>query len=142
MRKTIASRAFDFFKASGFTHGHDLQDWFKAEWEVLQPVPIDMTETEQNIVVKAQVPGFSEKEIDLRVDSQRLYISGKHEESAEQKDAKPLFSEWRSNQILRQVELPVPIDPDHVTAHMNNGVMEVTMPKPEKPRRIELAKAS
>jgi len=142
MRKAIAYRAFDLFKAAGLTHGHDLQDWFKAESEVLQSVPIDITETEQDIVVKAQVPGFSEKEIDLRVDSQRLYITGKHQESVERKKGKSLYSEWQSNQILRQVDLPVPIDSDHVTAYIDNGVMEVTLPKAEKPKKIELAKAS
>ena len=142
IRKAIASRAFDVFRAAGFTHGHDLLDWLKAESEVLRPVPIDMTETYQDIVVKAQVPGFSEKEIDLRVDSQRLYITGKHEESSEKKEGKSLYSEWQSSQILREVDLPVAIDSDHVKAHMKNGVLEVMMPKLEKPRKIELAKAS
>jgi len=142
VRKGIASRAFDFFQAAGFRDGHDLHDWLTAESEVLQPVPIDMTETDQDIVVKAQIPGFSEKDIDLRVDSQRLYITGKHEESSEKMKSRSVYSEWRSNQILREVELPVAIDPDDVRAHIKNGVLEVTMPKLEKPKKIQLARAS
>ena len=142
VRRAIASRAFDFFKAAGFTDGHALHDWLRAESEVLQPVPIDMTETDQGIVIKAQIPGFSEKDIDLRVDSQRLYISGKHEESSEKKKGKSVYSEWQSNEILREVDLPVAIDSDNVKAHMRNGVLEVSLSKLEKPKKIHLARTS
>ena len=101
-------------------------------------IQLNVYETKQT----AQVPGFTEQDIDLRVDSQRLYITGKHEESSKEKKEKSVYSEWQAKQLFREFDLPTVIDPDKVKAHVKNGVLEITMPKREKTKKIDLAETS
>src|SRR5215469_17609850 len=79
LRHAIAKRAYDMFASRGFTHGHDLRDWFLAETELVRPISIEMSETETELTVKASLPGFAEKDIDVRVEPRRLFITGERE---------------------------------------------------------------
>jgi HSP20 family protein len=81
----ISRRAFELFENNGRAFGHDVEDWFKAEKELLHPVPIHVTETGESVEVKAEVPGFNEKELEVNVEPRRLTITGKRETSKEEK---------------------------------------------------------
>jgi HSP20 family protein len=122
LQQSISCRAFELFKLSGFTGGHDLEDWLKAESEMLQPVPLEVT-------VRAEVPGFTEKDVQVKVDAHRVFISGKREESSEKKKGKAIYAEHRSNEICREFDLPAEIDPEKVTAELKDGVLEVSLAK-------------
>ncbi len=54
----ISNRAFGFFQERG-TNGQDLNDWFRAESELLKPVPIEISESNDTYTVRAEVPGFA-----------------------------------------------------------------------------------
>ena len=136
----IARRVLGLLKASGFADGNELDDWFNKVTELGEAVPIDITETDDQVVVKAKVPGFTEKDIDVRVEPQRLYIAGKREKSSEEKKGRSVYSEWSSNEMYREFELPAEIDQDKVKADVANGVLEIRMPKRQKAKKIELAK--
>src|SRR5208337_1534324 len=81
----IAHRAYELFAASGFTDGHDLEDWLLAEHELFGRMPVEVTETEKDVTVKAGLSGFTEKEIEISVEPRHLFISGTHEEKSENK---------------------------------------------------------
>src|SRR6516225_4624748 len=68
----LTRRAYDIFERNGRTFGNDLENWLKAERELLHPVPINVTESEEFFEVKAEVPGFNEKEIEIAVEPNRL----------------------------------------------------------------------
>ncbi len=68
---SIARRAFEIFESSGQTFGHDLADWFRAESELLHPVHLDIAESGNALTVRAEVPGFSAKEIEVSVEPRR-----------------------------------------------------------------------
>ena len=63
----IARRAYELFESRGFAHGHDLEDWLGAESEILLNVPVEITETETEVTIRAEVPGFSEKDLEVQV---------------------------------------------------------------------------
>lgn len=65
LHNSIARRAFDLFASSGFSNGHDLPDWFSAESEFLQPVSVEMSENEKELTSSADLPGFTEKDIEV-----------------------------------------------------------------------------
>ena len=96
----IAHRAYELFEARGFAHGYDREDWLRAESEILD-VPVDVTETETKLTVRADVPGFSEKNLEVRVAPRSLCIIGKRPEASEQKEEKTVYSERHSTQISR-----------------------------------------
>jgi HSP20 family protein len=81
----IARRAFEIFDSNGRWLGHELEDWFRAESELLHPVHLEITETDDNLAVRAEVPGFSTKELKIDVEPRRLTIAGKHEAQEETK---------------------------------------------------------
>jgi HSP20 family molecular chaperone IbpA len=138
MFETVARRAYEIFEGKGRTIGHDLEDWFQAETEFLHPVHVEVAESGDKLEVKAEVPGFSEKEIEVSVEPLRLTISGKRESSKEEKKGKTLYAESCSDQILRVVDLPIAVDADKVTATLRNGVLRLTMPKAAKGTSIEI----
>lgn len=135
---SVAKRAYELFDGNGRTFGHDLDDWFKAEMELLHPVHVRVTESGESVEVRAEVPGFNEKEIEISVGPRRLTITGKRESNKEQKKGKTVYSEGCCDQILRIVDLPMTVDADKTTATLKNGVLELTMPKAAKAKTVEL----
>ncbi|HVG90661.1 MAG TPA: DUF2934 domain-containing protein, partial [Alphaproteobacteria bacterium] len=70
--KQIEERAFQLFEERGREDGHDQEDWFKAEQELLVPIPVTITETGDELHIHAEVPGFAAKEIALNVEQNAL----------------------------------------------------------------------
>jgi len=134
---SISRRAFDLFESNGRLLGRELDDWLRAEREVLQTVRINLSESDESLEVKAEVPGFTEKELEINVEPRRLTIAGKRESKKEEKKGKTVYAEETSDQILRVVNLPADIDPEKVTATLKNGVLELAMPKTSRARKIQ-----
>jgi len=142
----IAQRAFEIFDGNGRLFGNDLNDWFKAESELLHPVRLNISETKEAVNVEAEVPGFTEKDLEVRLEPRRLTISGKRETNEEQKKGKTVWQEHRSNEILRVADLPAEVETDKATATLKNGMLELAMPKTakaqkEKATRVEVKAA-
>src|SRR5216683_7111311 len=129
INELIARRAHELFESRGCAHGHDREDWLTALSEVLLNVPVDITETEIGLTIRADVPGFSEQDLEVRVAPRSVCITGKRQEASEQKEGETIFSERRSNQIFRVLDLPCQIDPDSVNPILSDGILEITLLK-------------
>jgi len=144
IHEIIARRAFEIFESNGATWGHDLDNWFKAEAELLHPVHMSITETDGTVNVQAEVPGFNANEVEVSLEPQRLTISGKKETTKEEtKKGKTIYQEQCSSELLRIVDLPVAVDATKATASLKNGVLELSMPKAAqtKTNRVEVKPA-
>jgi HSP20 family molecular chaperone IbpA len=128
-RDLISSRAYELFELRGSVDGHDREDWLQAVSEILMEVPVEVAETEAGLTIRAAVPGFSEKELEVRVAPRSVCITGKRQEASEQKDEETVHAERRSNQIFRALELPSEIDPSSVSATVSDGVLEIKVLK-------------
>jgi HSP20 family protein len=129
MTKTIAQRAYEFFEERGRRFGHELDDWFRAESELMRRVPTTMTETEQQFTFQAEVPGFKANEIKISAEPRQLMIEGESEQTTEEKSEKVVFSERRTNRFCRSFSLSAEIDPSKVTANLKDGILEIVLPK-------------
>src|SRR5579863_2245970 len=69
---SIARRAFDIFNNNGRWFGNELGDWLQAEAELLQPVRLEIAEADDSITVRAEVPGFNAKELEINIESPTL----------------------------------------------------------------------
>jgi HSP20 family protein len=134
----IAKRAFEIFSGDGGIFGRDLDNWFKAEAELLHPVRVDVEESDGNLILKAEVPGFTDKELEIALEPRRVTITGKHETKEERKDKKTLYSEIRSNQVLRVLDLPTAVDTQKAVASLKDGVLELKMPKAAPAKKVEI----
>ena len=139
MQEEISRRAFELFEKGGRMFGRDLDDWFKAESELLHPVNISIEETDDGLKVEAEVPGFKAEELEVSVEPHRLTITGKHEaEKEEKKRGKIVYSERSAERIMRAVDLPVEVDTEKVSAVLKDGVLEFTMPKAAPAKKIAI----
>ena len=138
MSNSIARRAFEIFEGRGRALGRDLEDWLQAESEFLHPVHLDIAESDEALTVRAEVPGFSAKELEVGVEPHRLTISGKREANEERKSKKTIYSEHCQNQIFRAIELPAEVDSSKVTATLKDGVLELSMPKVTKTQKVRV----
>jgi HSP20 family protein len=109
------------------------------------PHPFEMTETEKEYVVRAELPGFEPAEVEVTLRGSVLTIEAKHvekpKEAAEEKEAeKEAEEEPRYTHVRRSVTLPEGAELEKLEAEYRNGVLEVKVPKtPEvQARRIEV----
>jgi HSP20 family protein len=125
----VARRAYELFEARGSEHGHDCEDWFRAESELLTPIPAKVVDADGGLTVTAEVPGFTGKDVEVLAEPRRLIIRAKKQETVEQEKERKAFRGTMSNEMFRVLELPHEIDPDNMTAAIKNGVLEVSLAK-------------
>jgi len=125
---SIARRAFEIFSTNG-VFGQDLENWFKAEAELLHPVHMEVAESEKAVTVTAEVPGFEAKDLEIKLEPDKLTITGKREAKEEKKKGKTFYREHCANEILRIVGLPAEVDASKAEARLRNGILEMQMPK-------------
>ncbi len=126
----IAQRAFQFFELRGRIEGHDLEDWFKAESELFQPVPVEIEDKGDQLIIRADVPGFNEDELEIGLDGARVVITGKTENKREETEkGQIVYSEHLASEICRCIDLPQQVNPEQACAVLRNGRLEITVAK-------------
>jgi HSP20 family protein len=104
---------------------------------------VDIRETANELVVKADLPGVNENDVDLRIEDGTLILKGERKFENESKDEKGGYHriERSYGSFARYFSLPDTVDPEKVTAEYKNGVLTVTLAKKEiaKPKQIKVA---
>lgn len=102
---------------------------------------VDVYEEGDNLIVEAQLPGFTPENLDVNVERGVLTISGQTEAEEERKDRNYLLREKRSGRFTRSLHLPPAYAADPNQATFEHGVLRLVFPKTEeaKPRRIQLS---
>jgi HSP20 family protein len=101
---------------------------------------MDLVETEDHFLLKADLPGMKQDDVSIEFSDGTLTISGERKIEYERKE-KGFFRLERSfGKFSRSLTLPDGVDPDKIQAAFHDGVLDVTIPKPEerKPRRISI----
>ena len=100
---------------------------------------VDVSETDTEIRVRANVPGIDPEKLDIEVGDDYLALSGKieHEEKDEKK-GKVYRYEREYGEFRREFSLPARVDKDKIVAKAKNGVLTITMPKLEDEKRAKI----
>jgi HSP20 family protein len=103
--------------------------------------PVDLVEAEDHFVLKADLPGLTEDDVDIQVQDGTLAISGERKAEHEEREKGWYRIERSFGSFNRSLTLPDGVDPDRIEASFSHGVLEVRIPKPEerKPRRISIS---
>ena len=103
--------------------------------------PMDLVEAEDHFVLKADLPGLSESDVNIEVQDGTLTISGERKAEHEQREKGWYRIERSFGSFNRSLTLPDGVDPERIEASFSDGVLEVRIPKPEerKPRRISIS---
>jgi HSP20 family protein len=119
------------FDTPSGTSGNVLRRWMPA---------MDLVESGDHFVLRADLPGMSENDVNIEFEDGTLTVSG--ERKAEHEESNEGFHrvERSFGSFSRSLTLPQGIDPEAVTASFDRGVLEIRIPKPEqrKPRKIAI----
>ncbi len=102
---------------------------------------MDVVQTEDHFVLRADLPGLSESDVNIEVDDNVLTVSGERKSEHEQKGEGYYRVERAFGSFSRSLTLPEGVDADGIQADFTNGVLEVRIPKPEqhKPRKVQIS---
>lgn len=117
---------------------HDLpgEDIKEGIW---QPA-VDIFETEDSIIIKAELPDVDQKDIDLRIEDNTLTLKGERKHQSDVKKENYHRIERYFGTFQRSFTLPATINQEKITATCDRGVLTVTLPKKEetKPKQINI----
>jgi HSP20 family protein len=96
---------------------------------------LDMHETSDELIIRAEVPGLTREDFSVELAGRRLTIKGEKKVVREKKGGDGfLISECRYGSFSRSIELPYAIDDSTIKADLKQGVLTIRLPKPEKGR--------
>jgi HSP20 family protein len=105
--------------------------------EVIEP-PVDVAESDGEVVVKMEVPGVEKDKLHLTVADDRLTVRGESRKETEEKRKNYYRQEIQYGAFQRSVPLPVEVDAAKASAELKNGMLKVTIPKSKQPKAQEI----
>lgn len=101
---------------------------------------IDVAESEDEIIIKADIPGMTQKDISIEIHDDQLIIRGEKKEEEEVKKKNLYVSERRYGKFIRKITLPDYADAEKTKAKIKDGVLTINIPKKEevKPKKISI----
>lgn len=106
--------------------------------------PVDVSENDDEVFVRAELPGIASRDIEVTVAGSMLNITGKKEEREECESEDFYRCERRFGGFRRVIDLPESIDPDRISAESENGVLSIRIAKRpgQKTRKVEIKPAT
>ena len=99
---------------------------------------IDMTETKDRLVVKAELPGLDAKDVEITLNEDVLTIRGEKKEEKEEKGEHRFFVERYWGEFERRIKLPTPVKSEKIDATFKKGILTINLPKSEEAREKEI----
>ncbi|WP_297056869.1 Hsp20/alpha crystallin family protein [Thermosulfurimonas sp.] len=108
---------------------------FPERWEGLEWSPaIDVSETDDAVVVRADIPGLDPEDLEVRLSGRTLTIKGEKKQEKEEKKENFYRVERVYGSFVRTVDLPAEVEADRAEATYKNGVLKITLPKKAEAR--------
>mgnify|MGYP000849195388 FL=1 len=125
--RNLMDRAFD-----------DLFSRSPVRYEGLGAIDVNMIQTDNEIIVKASIPGVKPEDINISITGDTLNLRGEIKEEEEYKDANYYLKEMQYGSFSRSLPLPVKVNAEKAKAEFENGILTLTLPKTEevKPKTI------
>jgi len=101
---------------------------------------VDVRETDTEFVMEVELPGLTEKDVEVKLENTLLTISSNKDENKEEKKNGYVLRERKSAHFSRSFVLPEEVDRDKIAAEYKNGILQLTFPKvpAAKPKTIEV----
>jgi HSP20 family protein len=122
---------FDGPTAGGAGNGGAIRQWMPA---------MDLVETKDHFVLRADLPGLTEKDVTVELEENVLSVSGERRAETTEEREGYYRIERASGRFARSLTLPEGVDPAGISAEFHDGVLEVRVPKPaeRKPQRVAI----
>jgi HSP20 family protein len=116
---------------------NDESSWFSGAWLP----PVDIYETDEALVMKAELPGFAKDDISIELKENTLMIKGERKREGEVKESNYHRTERVYGTFQRSFVLPATVDQEKVNASYKDGILELRLPKVQaaQPKRIAVS---
>ncbi len=116
-----------------------LFDWPSRESMFDSSLPsVDVLDREEDVCVRAELPGFKKKDVQISVNDSTLSIKAESKSETKEEEGDYYRREISSGYLARTVGLPAEVDGDKAKARLENGILEVTVPKVAKSKRRQV----
>ncbi|GAP96758.1 Hsp20/alpha crystallin family protein [Leptolyngbya sp. NIES-2104] len=99
---------------------------------------IELKDTGNEFVLRAQLPGIDAKDLDVQVTKDAISLSGEHHQENRSEENGFFRSEFRYGKFQRVIPLPVEVQNDQVKAEFKDGILSLTLPKVEQAKVVKL----
>ncbi len=138
----VQRRAFELFQMRGQVLGHDLDDWIRAEHEVMGWPAAELAETDREYKVEVSLPGFDAKQVEVTATPAHIVVHANCTTEKKTEEERIVWTEFGLNDVYRRFNLPQPIDPDKVSATLDQGLLKITAAKAEAAKATPVAAAA
>ncbi|KMQ51758.1 Heat shock protein Hsp20 [Chitinispirillum alkaliphilum] len=130
---TLSDWIDNFFADTGFESPN--RQLAKGTWP-----RVDVSEDEENYRLHADLPGMDKKDINIRIENGVLYMEGEKKEEVKREKGRYTHLERNFGKFSRSFTLPEEIDQERIEGKMENGVLELVLPKNEKakPKKLQI----
>jgi HSP20 family molecular chaperone IbpA len=129
LTEAIRRRAFNLFQSRYGASGSALEDWLRAERDLVWSPPSELVDDEKDFTARIAAPGFEAKDIQVSVMPDALIIQADATHAHEGKSGNVCFCEFSGKKLFRRLQLPELVDVDKVTASLDRGILEIIAPK-------------
>lgn len=135
--KTPGTQAVPFFRLMDHLLSDALDHSTPAQ---ALPAPVDVSEDDTNVYVRADLPGFTKDEIDVKIEKGVLSIEAQRTQKVEEGTERYFRRERRATSLTRRLAVPQEVTESAVTAGYKDGVLTLTLPKSPKdtPRKVSI----
>jgi HSP20 family protein len=122
--------------------GRPVTGWPRFMGQMRWAPRMDVYEKDNQLIVETELPGMKKEDVQVDLEGSDLVIHGESRQQREIKDEDYYRTERSYGSFHRRIPLPFEVDPSQIQASMNNGILEVRIPKPaetrSEPRRIQV----
>lgn len=138
----IRRRAFELFETRGCELGRELEDWLKAEREVLGWPAAEMIEKGKEYEFQMALAGFDAKDVGVTASPSEIIVHAQNESEEKTEESNVVWTEFDSNDVYRRFGIPEPIDVDKTRATLDKGILRITAVKAAAAREKPIATAA
>lgn len=109
--------------------GWDLDDWFRAERDLVWFPKAELIETDTEFQMNIEVPGMEAKELQISALPDAIIVQAETSRKEGKKEGKLHYSEFNEQKLFRRFEFPVPIDLERVKATLGKGMLRIVAAK-------------
>jgi len=142
LQEAIRQKAFDLFAERGTTHGGDMEDWLRAERELVWVPQSETMEDDKQIRLRLIVPGLEAQDLEITAmpDAIIVQAEGASKEAKEAREASTVpFRELRGRKLFRRFDFGEPIDPARTEASLAKGILEIVASKAAPAKQVKVA---